>query len=246
MLEIQQETPFTQIQQNEYVPMIRDMPISERPRERLQRIGPSAVSTAELLAIILRTGSSGENVVRLAERILYHFGDLRKIEQASIPELCQVKGVGPAKAIEIKAAIELGRRAKLAGVPDKPRITSPADAANLVMSEMGILEQEHLRVMLLDTRNNVLKLATIYIGSLNSAVVRVGEIFRAAIRENAAGIIIIHNHPSGDPAPSKDDIRVTKEIVKAGKILSIQVLDHLVIGNNRFVSMRERGLGFEE
>ena len=245
MLGTQPETPYIH-KKNDYEPMIRDMPLSERPRERLQRIGPSAVSTAELIAIILRTGSSGENVVRLAERILFHFGDLRKIEQATIPELCQVKGVGPAKAIEIKAAIELGRRAKLAGVPDKPRITSPADAANLVMSEMGILEQEHLRVMLLDTRNSVLKLVTIYIGSLNSAVVRVGEIFRAAIRENAAGIIVIHNHPSGDPAPSQDDVRVTKEIVKAGKILTVQVLDHLVIGHNRFVSMREQGLGFEE
>ncbi|MFT5194213.1 MAG: DNA repair protein RadC [Cellvibrionaceae bacterium] len=232
--------------QNEYVPMIRDMPLAERPRERLERVGSSAVSTSELLAIILRTGSSGEHVVRLAERILFHFGDLRKIEQATIAELCQVKGIGPAKAVEIKAAIELGRRAKLAGVPDKPRITTPADAANLVMSEMGILEQEHLRVMLLDTRNNVLKLATIYIGSLNAAVVRVGEVFRAAIRENAAAIIVIHNHPSGDPSPSNEDVKVTAEIVKAGKLLDIQVLDHLVIGNNKFVSMRERGLGFEE
>ncbi|MFK7800442.1 MAG: DNA repair protein RadC [Anaerolineae bacterium] len=237
--------PYTQTP-NDYVPMIRDMPLHERPRERLERVGPSAVSTAELIAIILRTGSNGENVVRLAERILYHFGDLRKIEQATIAELCQVKGIGPAKAVEIKAAIELGRRAKLAGVPDKPRITSPSDAANLVMSEMGILEQEHLRVMLLDTRNNVLKIVTVYIGSLNAAIVRVGEVFRAAIRENAAGIIIIHNHPSGDPSPSNDDVKVTGEIIKAGKILDIQVLDHLVIGNNKFVSMRERGLGFKD
>ena len=231
--------------QADYVPMIRDMPISERPRERLMRVGPNAVSTVELLAIILRTGSNGENVVRLAERILAHFSDLRKIEQATIGELCQVKGVGPAKAVEIKAAIELGRRAKLAGVPDKPRITTPADGANLIMSEMSVLEQEHLRVLMIDSRNYVDKIVTLYIGSLNGAVVRIGEIFRAAIRENAAAIIVAHNHPSGDPSPSNEDVRLTKEIVKAGKLLDMQVLDHLVIGHNRFVSMRERGLGFD-
>ena len=237
---------LTEAQTNDYIPMIRDMPLAERPRERLEKLGTSAVSTSELIAIILRTGSSGENVLRLAERILFHFGDLRKIEQATITELCQVKGVGPAKAVEIKAAIELGRRAKLAGVPDKPRITSPADGANLVMSEMSVLEKEHLRVMMLDSRNYVQKVETVYIGSLSAAVVRVGEIFRSAIRENAAAIIVVHNHPSGDPAPSQQDIRLTAEIVKAGKIIDIQVLDHLVIGHNRFVSMREKGLGFSD
>ncbi len=231
--------------QVDYQPMIRDMPAGERPRERLASVGSNAVSTIELLAIILRTGSNGENVVRLAERILFHFGDLRKIEQATIKELCGVKGVGPAKAIEIKAAIELGRRAKLAGVPDKPRITSPADAANLIMSEMSVLEQEHLRVLLIDARNYVEKVETIYIGSLTGATVRVGEVFRSAIRGNAAAIIVAHNHPSGDPSPSKQDVEVTKLIVDAGKLLDISVLDHLVIGQNRFVSMRERGLGFD-
>ncbi|MEM8862145.1 MAG: UPF0758 domain-containing protein, partial [Chloroflexota bacterium] len=163
---------LTKTHTNSYLPMIRDMPVAERPRERLEKLGTSAVSTSELIAIILRTGSNGENVLRLAERILSHFGDLRKIEQATITELCQVKGIGPAKAVEIKAAIELGRRAKLAGVPDKPRITSPADGANLVMSEMSVLEKEHLRVMMLDSRNYVQKMETVYIGSLSAAVVR--------------------------------------------------------------------------
>lgn len=231
--------------QSTYLPMIRDIPLGERPRERLKQVGPNAVSTIELIAIILRTGSQGENVVRLAERILFHFGDLRKIEQATINELCQVKGVGPAKAVEIKAALELGRRAKLAGVPDKPRITNPADAANLIMSEMSVLEQEHLRVLHIDSRNYVDGIETVYIGSLNGAAVRVGELFRSAIRANAAALIVAHNHPSGDPTPSREDIQVTKLIVEAGKLLDIAVLDHLVIGANRFVSMREQGLGFE-
>ncbi|MCB0034330.1 MAG: DNA repair protein RadC, partial [Anaerolineales bacterium] len=169
----------------EYQPMIRDMPEGERPRERLMQVGSQAVSTTELMAIILRTGSGGENVLRLAERIIARFGDLSGVAKASLLELQQVKGVGPAKAVEIKAALELGRRLMAITPEERPRITSPADAANLLMSEMSLLEQEHLRVILLDTRNQVLKMPTIYIGSLNTSVVRIAELFRPAIRDNA-------------------------------------------------------------
>ncbi len=229
----------------EYQPMIRDMPEGERPRERLMQVGSQAVSTTELMAIILRTGSGGENVLRLAERIIARFGDLSGVAKASLLELQQVKGVGPAKAVEIKAALELGRRLMAITPEERPRITSPADAANLLMSEMSLLEQEHLRVILLDTRNQVLKMPTIYIGSLNTSVVRIAELFRPAIRDNAAAIIVAHNHPSGDPSPSAEDVRVTREIVKAGKLLNIELLDHIVIGRQRFVSLKERGLGFD-
>jgi DNA repair protein RadC len=232
-------------EQLEYVPMIRDLAEADRPRERLMQVGAQAVSTAELLAIILRTGTGGENVLRLAERLLAHFTDLAGLSRASIAELQTVKGIGPAKAIEIKAALEIGRRLLATSPQERPKVTSPADAANLLMSEMMFLEQEHLRLILLDTRNRVLNTPTIYKGSLNTSVVRVGELFRAAIKENAAAMIVAHNHPSGDPAPSPEDVNVTRQLVQAGKMLDIEVLDHVVIGHQRYVSLKERGLGFD-
>lgn len=228
-----------------YAPMIRDMAAGERPRERLVQVGPTAVSTAELLAILLRTGVPGENVVRLAERLLIQFKDLPGLARASIPELMTVHGVGEAKAVEIKAALEIGRRLLASAPQEKPRVSSPADAANLLMSEMMFLEKEHLKLVLLDTRNNVLGTPTIYVGSLNTSVIRVAELFRAAIRENAAAFIVAHNHPSGDPSPSPEDIRVTRQLAQAGKLLDIEVLDHVIIGHQRYVSLKERGLGFE-
>lgn len=235
----------TSTQHAHYIPMIRDMPQDDRPRERLMQVGPTAVSTAELLAIILRTGVGGENVLRLAERLLATFKDLPGISHASIAELTQVKGIGPAKAVEIKAALEIGRRLMATAPQERMAVSSPGDAANLLMSEMTFLEKEHLRLILLDTRNKVLATPTVYIGSLNASVVRVGELFRAALKENAAALIVAHNHPSGDPSPSPEDIKVTRQLVQAGKILDIDVLDHIIIGRQRFVSLKERGLGFE-
>jgi DNA repair protein RadC len=231
---------------NEYTPMIRDLPAEERPRERFARLGAQSMSNAELLAITLRTGVGGENVLRLAERLLASFDGLPGIGRASVRELCSVKGIGPAKAIELKAALELGRRYMVAAPDERPKVTSPSDAAGLLMSEMMYLEQEHLRVILLDTRNHVLKTPTIYVGSLNSSVVRVGELFRHAIKENAAAVIVVHNHPSGDPAPSPEDVRVTRQIAEAGKLLDIGLLDHIIIGRQRYVSLKERGLGFDD
>lgn len=228
----------------EYAPMIRDMALAERPRERFLQVGAQALSTSELIALILRTGAAGENVVRLAERLLAHFNDLTGLARASVAELTAVKGIGPAKAIEVKAALEIGRRLMATAPQERLRVSSPSDAANLLMSEMALLEQEHLRVILLDTRNRVLNMPTIYIGSLNTSVIRIGELFKPAIKENAAAIIVAHNHPSGNPAPSPEDISVTRQIVQAGALLSIDVLDHIVIGHNQFVSLKERGLGF--
>lgn len=229
----------------EYIPMIRDMAAGERPRERLVRVGERALSASELLAIILRIGSGGESVVRLSERLLSQMNGLQGLARASVTELQNVKGIGPAKAVQIKAALELGRRLMVSAPEEKSRVTSPADAANLLMSEMAFLEQEHLRLVLLDTRNQVISSPTVYIGSLNTSVVRIGELFRYAIRDNAAAIIVAHNHPSGDPSPSPEDARVTRMMVDAGKLLDIEVLDHLIICRQRYISLKERGLGFD-
>lgn len=228
----------------EYTPMIRDLPVDLRPRERMVYAGSGALSTAELLAIILRMGGRGENVIRMAERLLSQFGGLPGLAQASHDELCLVHGIGEAKATQIKAALELGRRLLATAPHERPQVRSPADVANLLMLEMSLLEQEHLRAVLLDTKNIVIRVINVYVGNLNTAVVRVGEVFREAIRANCAAIIVVHNHPSGDPTPSPEDVRVTEQLVEAGRLLDIDVLDHLVIGRNRYVSLKERGLGF--
>ena len=217
---------------------------SERPRERLANLGPQALSNAELLAILLRVGVTGENSVQVGQRLLQSFGGLAGLHRAAFEEVCGQRGIGPAKAAQIKAAIELGRRLSLESPEERPAIHSPEDAAALVRYEMSALEQEHLRVMLLDVRNRVLDIVEVYQGSLNTSQVRVGELFKAAIRRNAAAIIIVHNHPSGDPTPSPDDIAITRAIAQAGKLLDIEVLDHLVIGGGRYISLKERGIGF--
>jgi DNA repair protein RadC len=223
---------------------IRELPPREQPRERLRDAGPAALSDAELLAILLRVGVSGTNVVQLAQQLLSEHKGWSGLLRADYHELCRRRGVGEAKAATLKAALEIGRRLLIAGLDERPQIKSPADVAALLLLEMGHLEQEQLRAVLLDTKNRVQEIATIYVGSVNSAQVRVGEVFRDAIRRTSAAIIVAHNHPSGDPTPSPEDILVTRQIVEAGKLLDVDVLDHLVIGRGRYVSMRERGLGF--
>lgn len=183
----------------EYRPMMRDFPADERPRERLAHAGAGALSTAELLAIILRTGVSGENVLDVAHRLLAKYGGLAGLARANLAELCAEKGLGEAKTAQLKAALELGRRLLVTAPEERPQVKSPTDAANLLMGEMGLLEQEHMRVVLLDTRNRVQGICTVYQGSLNTTSVRVGELFRDAIRSNSAAIIVAHNHPSGAP-----------------------------------------------
>lgn len=226
---------------------ITDLEASERPRERLAEIGAHALSTAELLAILLRTGLPGENAVQLGQRLLQTFGGLNGLRRASFQEVCSQHGVGKAKAAQIKAAIELGKRLRDDDEKEDDRraIHSPKDAADLVMYEMAGLMQENLWVILTDTRNQVISIEKLYQGSLNASTVRVGELFRAAIIRNAASILVVHNHPSGDPTPSPDDIALTRAVVQSGRLLDIQVLDHLVIGRRHYVSLKERGLGFE-
>jgi DNA repair protein RadC len=223
---------------------IADLENKERPRERLQQGGAKTLNSAELLAVLLRTGVQGESAIDLGQRLLQTFGGLAGLQRTEFEALEETHGMGAAKASTLIAAIELGRRILIADPESRPRISSPADAAGLVQYEMGALEHEHLRVILLDTRNQVLEIEELYRGSLNSSPVRIAEVFRPAIRRNAAALILVHNHPSGDPAPSPDDIALTKAIREAGRLLDIELLDHLVIGQGRFVSMKEKRLGF--
>lgn len=227
-------------------PMYRIMDLYEadRPRERLAALGPQALSNAELIAILLRVGVTGENAVQVGQRLLNKFGGLRGLHRVPFRELMDQYGLGEAKTSQIKAAIELGRRLTLESPEERPAINSPADAAALVQYEMSALEQEHLRVILLDRRNRVMETVEVYKGSVSSSQIRVGEVFKEAIRKNASALIVTHNHPSGDPTPSPDDVAVTRAIIQAGKLLDVEVLDHLVIGQGRWVSLKERGLGF--
>jgi len=229
----------------EYRPTIKDLPVDERPRERLARAGEGALSTAELLAIILRTGVGGENVLVLATRLLSRYGGLPGLARASFAELEAEKGLGKAKTAQLKAALELGRRMLLAAPEDRFVVRSPGDVAQILMAEMSHLEQEHFQVLYLDTRNRLLGSETVYVGSLNASHIRVSEVFRDAVKRNCAAVIVAHNHPSGDPTPSPEDVEVTRRLVAAGNLLDIEVLDHLIIGQQRFVSLRERGLGFD-
>ena len=223
---------------------ITDMAASERPRERLAQLGAQSLSNAELLVILLRVGVAGENVVQLAGRLLNMYKGITGLHRAPFDEVCEIHGIGQAKAAQIKAALELGHRLTLEAPDELPSIHSPADAAALVQFHMSALEQEELHVILLDVRNHVLRIEPVYRGSVNTSQVRVGEVFKEAVRRNATSIIVVHNHPSGDPTPSPDDVAITRQIVAAGKLLDVQVLDHMVIGLNRFISLKERGLGF--
>ncbi len=223
---------------------ITDLQETERPRERLAERGADALSNAELLAILLRVGIPGENAVQLGQRLLNTLGGLAGLHRASFLDVCSQHGVGTAKAAQIKAAIELGNRLRLITPEERPAVNSPEDGAALVQYEMSALDHEQLWVILLNTRNQLLAIEKLYKGSLNSSMVRIGELFRAAIQRNAAAIILVHNHPSGDPTPSTEDIGLTRAAVQAGKLLDIEVLDHLVIGSGRHVSLKGQGLGF--
>ncbi len=237
-------TPPRQLRELEYRPMIRDLPTGERPRERLRDAGASSLSNAELLAILMRTGTSAESVLDQATRLLAGFGGLEGLARASHGELCQIHGFGEAKAAQLLAAVEVGRRVAGLRSPERPTIRTPQDIADLLRPEMALLDQEHFRVLALNTKNQVMGVQTVFVGSVNSTTVRAAEVFRDAVRRNCPSVVVAHNHPSGDPTPSAADVEVTRELVAAGKALEIAVLDHVVIARDGFVSLKERGLGF--
>jgi DNA repair protein RadC len=229
----------------EYQPLIRELPAEERPRERLRHYGAGALSNAELLAIVLRTGAASESVLNLSSRLLAKLGGLSGLAKSSLSELCSERGLGVAKAAQLKAALELGRRLSSTQPGDLIVVRSPDDVAKLLQAEMQLLEQEELRLVLLDTKNQVVDIAQLYKGSVNTSLIRVGEVFREAVRQNCAALVVVHNHPSGDPAPSPEDIKITQQMVDAGRLLDIEVLDHIIIGRQRYVSLKEKGLGFD-
>lgn len=228
------ETPHT--------PM-NHIPNSERPHERLETQGPTALSTRELLAIVLGTGTKQENVMQLAERILAHFGGLNGLAKATPAQLENIHGLGKAKSASLLAILEISRRLMIASPDERPLIRSSEDAARLVM-DMGTLHQEHVRLILLDTSNRVIAMPTVYIGTVNTAVLRVAELYREAIARNAPAMIVVHNHPSGDPSPSPEDVSLTRRLIEAGQLLDIILIDHLIIGGYDWRSLRKMGLAF--
>ena len=229
-------TQFTMFGQPKLQRLVED----QTPVYRICNLGPQACTFQELLAALI----GGSTQLEVAEAINSRWSTPLDLMAAPISDIGSIHGVGPARAARIRAAFELGRLVTISTAGERPSIHSPADIAGLVQYEMSALEQEELRVILLDTRNSVMDVVTVYKGSLNSSQVRVGELFKEAIRRNAAAVILIHNHPSGDPTPSPDDVAVTRAIVEVGKLLDIEVLDHLVIGAGRYISLKERGLGF--
>ena len=220
------------------------MPYGERPRERLRELGPGALSSSELVAILLRTGRQGESVLNMSASLVARFGGLAGLARASFAELCQVDGISEAKASQVQAALELGRRLVSLHPEDRPVIATPLDVMNLLGAEMSTLDQEHLRVVCLSTKNEVKAVHQVYVGNVNASIVRVSEIVRPAIRDNCPAIVVVHNHPSGDPTPSPEDAAVTTQIREGAALLDIEMLDHIVIGGNSYASMKERGLGF--
>ena len=222
---------------------VRDLPISERPRERLLKLGSEALSSQEVLALILGRGTKGESVIRIAEELIRKFGNLKNIAQASVEELTQITGIGPAKAAQIKAAFELSRRLEdTVDESSRTTVKSPEDVVKSVKSLLKGKKKEHFMVLSLDTRNHLIKIHPISIGSLDSSIVHPREVFKEAISDSAASVIFAHNHPSGDPTPSEDDIKLTKRLVEVGEILGIEVLDHIIVCDREYLSMKARNL----
>jgi DNA repair protein RadC len=222
---------------------IRDLPLSERPRERLQKFGAEALSAQEILAVLLGRGVAGESVMVTVQRLLSQFGSLKGIADASVEELSQVKGIGLAKAAQIKAAFELSSRlGGYAEAGDKLIVKTPEDVASLVRGRLRGKKKEHFMALLLDSRNQLIKMAEISIGSLDASLVHPREVYKEAISASAASVIFVHNHPSGDPTASEDDIKLTKRLAEVGEIVGIDVLDHIIIGDKDYFSLKREGL----
>ncbi len=221
--------------------MVRDLPKEVRPREKLLQCGASALSDIELLAILLRTGTTSKSVLHLAEDVLAQYKDkgLAAVIHMSPQEIASIHGVGLAKAATVVAAVELGRRLSERAAQTIEKVEGPEDVARYVIPSLRFEQKEHFLAMFLDIRNRILALSTISVGSLTASIAHPREVFREAIRYSAAGVILVHNHPSGDPAPSREDIQLTKQMMKAGEIMGIPVLDHVVVAGDNFLSLKE-------
>jgi len=224
---------------------IKELPQNERPRERLQKFGEEALSDAELLAIILRTGSARFSAIALAQHLLKKFGTLKNLAKASLEELCTTPGIGKTKAVQIKAAFSLGYRLTTFREPDKDVIRCARDVVDLMLDQMRLFDKECFKIILLDTKNRIIRAETVTVGLLDASLIHPREVFRTAIRANSASVIAVHNHPSGDPAPSDEDNRVTKRLKEASAVLGITLLDHIIIGDRShkpYFSYRDQGL----
>ncbi|MCX6763114.1 MAG: DNA repair protein RadC [Candidatus Moranbacteria bacterium] len=220
---------------------IHDLPKEERPRERLVKFGEQVLSAQELLQVILGRGIAGESVAVTAQKLLSQFGSLQKLAEASIEELSLIKGIGLAKATQIKAVFEIGRRIATQIPPYKNKeLTDPKKVYQLIKSKLKDYHKEHFFIIALNSRNH--SVAEVSVGSLDASIVHPREVFSEAIKNKAASVIFAHNHPSGDPEPSEDDLIITKRLVEAGKILGIEILDHVIVTKDKFLSMKEKGL----
>jgi DNA repair protein RadC len=224
---------------------VRELPETERPRERLALRGPAGLTTTELIALLWGSGTRGRSASDLAEEAMQRHESLAGLARASELELATIPGVGIARASQLVAAFELGRRLMADWPVGRWTIRTPADVADRLVLQMGRLEREELRVVLLNSKNVVLRVVTVYVGNVSASLVRVGELFRDAVRLSAAGLILAHNHPSGDPTPSPDDLHLTAEALAAGRLLDVEVLDHLIVGHDAWVSLRDRGVAFD-
>jgi DNA repair protein RadC len=221
---------------------VREMPETERPRERLEQVGPEALRDAELIAVLFRTGTRSLGAVALAETLLCEVGDLRRLQRASLKELQKVSGIGRVKAIELKAALELGMRLARHNAPQRRKIGGAADVADLLMYQFKEYETEHFKSILLNTKHEVLGVEDVSRGTIDQTLAAPGDVFRRAVREGATAIIVAHNHPSGNPEPSRADLQLTKNLAEAGELLGIPLLDHIVFGDGRYISLKERQL----
>lgn len=222
---------------------IHDLPISERPRERLLQHGIEALSSQEVLALVLGKGTKGEPVMVATQRLLSTFGNLKAISDASLEDLTQIRGIGPAKAAQLRAAFELGRRAESHTEPaDRGIVRHPDDAVAQIRMKLKDKKKEHFWVLLLDTRNKVIKMSEVSVGSLNASIVHPREVFKEAVSASAASVLLVHNHPSGDPQPSEEDVRITRTLREAGELMGIEVLDHIIVSNQSHISMKAQGL----
>jgi DNA repair protein RadC len=224
---------------------VRDLPATERPRERLAQRGPGGLSGAELIAVILGTGGRGRGAMEVAEDVLARHPGIGMLARASDAELAGIPGVGIAKAARLAAAFELGRRSVADWPAGRWTIRTPRDVGDRLVVDMGRLEREELRVLSLNAKNVVQRVSTVYVGNVSTSLVRIGELFRDAVRLDASGVVLCHNHPSGDPTPSPDDLHLTAEAIAAGRLLDVNVLDHVVIGHDAWVSLRDRGVAFD-
>ncbi len=225
----------------QYTTLIKDMPLNMRPREKLLAEGENALNNHELLAIILGNGTKDISALELANRLLDTYKGLRRLQEASLEELLQEKGIGSAKAARIKAALEIGRRISL-DVEIRDLIKSPQDVETMLVNEMRVYDREHFVVLYLDRKGGLIVKEDVSVGGLHSSIVHPREVFKTAVKRSAASIILAHNHPSGDPSPSQEDIDITRRLVEVGRLMGIEVLDHVVIGENTYCSLKEKGL----